>query len=94
MTLLDTLLSQVDHLTGRLGPLTTLLDTLVSRIAPTTTAKACGGNVFCHRACGGYGACCTQYPATCAASYNVYADNGPDCYTGLHWTECFIGCGC
>lgn len=58
-TFTDSLLSAADRLSGRLGPLATLIDAIVDRIAPKATALAgidCGGprcTSICCANCGG-----------------------------------------
>lgn len=39
----NNLLSTVNHLSAKLGPVMTLCDGLLERITPKTTAQACGG---------------------------------------------------
>lgn len=91
-TLIDKLLATTEDLTGHLGPLTALIDTLVSRIAPSTTARACGGNFFCHTGCCRAGVCCIHDP-NCTATCNFYANTPFDCENGNE-IACLAGCGC
>ncbi len=42
-TFTDTLLSKFDSAIRQLGPVNTLIDKVVSRVAPTVEAKACSG---------------------------------------------------
>lgn len=56
LSLASTVFATVDHLTTQLGPINTLVNVLVDRIAPHATAKACGPASGC-------GACqCTTDP--------------------------------
>lgn len=55
-TFSDSLLDVVGHLSERLGPITTLVDGIVGRIAPKATAQACSSH-NCGITCGG---CCSN----------------------------------
>ena len=89
-TLTDKLLSMVDHLTRQGGPLNVLIDTLVSRIAPATTAQACGGNFFCGTTCGFASNC---FSTADDGTFALYAATPPQCDVGPY-TRCFAHCGC
>jgi hypothetical protein len=57
--LTDSTLSVIDRASSKLGPLNSLLDKLVERVIPTTTAAACQGvpcGSFCdtHQTCSGH----------------------------------------
>jgi hypothetical protein len=48
----NTLVEKVDRVSSRLGPLNTLVEKVVERVAPRVTAKACwAGNVTCRWQC-------------------------------------------
>ena len=80
----NNLLSGVDHLSGRLGPITVLIDSMVNRIVPKATAQAsCPGPGYC------YTACSTTCCANCSGDYRsiVYA------YYGYRCTQrCIVNC--
>lgn len=44
-TFADTLLSKFDSAVRQFGPINKLIDTVVSRVAPTVEVKACGGSL-------------------------------------------------
>jgi hypothetical protein len=49
-TLTDGILSAVGQISAKLGPLTSLMDSFVERLAPQATAQACTG-IFCTSSC-------------------------------------------
>lgn len=48
---MNTVLSTVDHLVSRVRPLSSLLDRIVEKIVPSTTAAACGCTYLCYTEC-------------------------------------------
>ena len=86
-TFTDSVLSVADSISGKLGPVTVLLEGIVERIVPQTTAQACGGVPCydeCVGPCGPYG---TEY-------YTVYySPTVQDCNNG--YTPCYTRtCSC
>lgn len=64
----DNLLSIVGRFSGRLGPITALIDVIVDRIAPKAFAQAScppSGSWVCRSGCG---ACCRN----CSGDYSSY----------------------
>ncbi len=49
--LTDSTLNVIDHASNKLGPLSALLDKLVERVVPTTTAAACAGSRCVYSTC-------------------------------------------
>jgi len=75
-TFSDGLLSVVDRFSRQLGPIATLIDTIVDRVAPKATAQAtCPPPGYCYIACSP--TCC----ANCGgdAKHYKYAYFGPGC---------------
>lgn len=58
----DSTLNALDRLSGKCGPLSSLISVIAERIAPTVTAQACGG-VFCFATCS---------PILCSGSSRAY----------------------
>jgi len=73
-TFTDTVLSVTDTISGKLGFVTTLIETVVERIAPQTTAQACSGLPcvdYCQGVCNHFGERYhTTYYATTVANCN------------------------
>ena len=82
---MDTLLETLDRLSSPLG---SLLDSALARLAPSTTASACGGNVFC-----GSRGCSFACGNKRSAEVTVWADSERDCDLGLSHT-CVGPCTC
>jgi hypothetical protein len=85
----NNLLSTVNHLSARLGPVLTLFDGLVERITPKTTAQACCC-YYCSTVCG---SCCANcggdYKSWTYARYTVYPNCiGNNCYVNIGCTFC------
>ena len=72
-TFSDRLLDVVGHLSERLGSITVLVDGIVDRIAPKTTAQACS-----YHNCGLYcGSCCSNCGGDYRSwTYYVYGNCG------------------
>ena len=70
----DVLLSKFDNAVRQLGPVNTLIDKVVSRIAPTVVAKACGeGSQYCGTRCNPRSWECNYAGSWC---YRIYAAQG------------------
>lgn len=89
-TFSNDLLSTVNGVIGRLGPVASLLDGIIERIAPPVTAQACSGVL-----------CTSKYCTTCCANcngdylsltYQAYATNLTNCVNGNY--NCFVYVGC
>lgn len=83
----DRLLGAVDHVVGKLSPLTALLDEVVARIAPQATAMAQYCPAFCGYECSGICGSDQQYQSE-VCSYNYTG-----CDRGETWTN-LLGCDC
>lgn len=82
----DRLLFIVDHVVGKLGLVTTLLDRVMTSMIPQATAMAQSCPSFCGYECTGvcqYG----QY------EYEVCSFSQTGCQRGETWTN-FLGCDC
>lgn len=80
-----TLLSLVDRLTQKVGPVSYALDTIVGRLVPQKTASACSG-VHC-------GFLCTNQ--SCAGGFfkcDLYSISGGGCVSGFY--TCQTNCQC
>ena len=83
------LLSTVNHLSARLGPIMTLFDGLLERITPKTTAQAttcpykCNGGLYC-------GSCC----ANCGGDYRSQTWQRYTQYSGCNGQNCWVYLGC
>lgn len=81
---MDTLFAKLDQLSGPLGA---LLDAVLNRLAPHTTASACGGNIYC-------GSKCTGPCRTGHEKVSYWANTQEACFL-QHWSAiCFKGCLC
>jgi hypothetical protein len=69
------LLSTIERLTEHLGPLTTLFDSIVERIAPKTRAQASCAPYYCHSSCS-VDTCFLWWKVR----YDVYSDTLAGCY--------------
>jgi hypothetical protein len=49
--LTDTTLSLIDRASTKLGPFSALLDKIVEKVVPTTTAAACAGSLCVYTTC-------------------------------------------
>jgi hypothetical protein len=87
-TSIDTLLSKFDNAVRQLGPVNTLVDKVVSRIAPTVAAKACGeGAQYCGAvACNPRSWECNYEGSWCTFKYAAEGGCG-----GIHTFYCY-GC--
>ena len=87
----NNLLSSVDGLSKQLGPITKLIDSVVERIVPKTTAQAiCTINGYPYY-CGYF---CTTCCARCSGDYFSYIydawSQSPSCSGGLAcYRECY-----
>jgi hypothetical protein len=79
---MDTLFEKLDQLSSPLG---SLFDTVLNRLAPHTTASACGGGTVCHTGC-------SQSCHLGGQLYRYWAKSPRDCTLG-NTTLCFYGCG-
>ncbi len=82
----ERLLFMVDRVTGKLGFLTTLLDSTVTRLAPQATAMAQYCPQLCHYECSGvcqYG----QY------EFEICSYDYTGCQRGETWSN-LLGCDC
>ena len=83
---MDTLFEKLSQLSSPLG---SLLDAALNRLAPHTTASACGGGlVFCYVTCTGH---CRSVGFLLKTL--VYAPSDADCDNNTHLTRCG-GVGC
>jgi hypothetical protein len=83
---MNALFEKLDQLSSPLG---SLLDAALNRLAPHTTASACGG-VLCYVTCGGVcGPCCGHQ-----IEYLHYAPSAYDCNHHINITQCPNGCRC
>jgi hypothetical protein len=81
---MDTLFEKLDRLSGPLG---SLLDAALNRLAPHTTASACGWGALCATGCS----------STCQTGrvlYKIWANSAIDCTHGNYRVTCFHGCIC
>jgi hypothetical protein len=81
-TFTDTILSVTDTMSRKLGFVTTLIETVVVRIAPQATAQACSGYPcinYCQAVCNHFG---EKYSTTYYAPTVAYCEQGIySCYT-------------
>ena len=87
---MDKLLSLVDQATSRFGVFNTVLDRVVERVVPQTTAAACGG-VFCGAfACVGMNTICEHDLPPSQSYAAIYSSSQTGCYyhniTCYQWT--------
>jgi hypothetical protein len=86
-TFTDTILSVTDTMSRKLGFVTTLIETVVVRIAPQATAQACSG-IPCYNFCGGR---CNPHGELTYITY--YAATVYDCNIGNY--NCNVNsCSC
>lgn len=87
----DGVLTAVDRVSRRLGPLTRVIDGIATRAIPSTPVTACdpSGFVLCDCYCVPP-LCYTEPPATYTRYH--YASTEEDCLFG-NWNECDI-CSC
>jgi hypothetical protein len=87
--LTDSTLSVIDRASSKLGPLSSLLDKLVERVIPTTTAAACSG-AFCGAFCDTVQRCNSAH---LTYGHYRYGFNSRSCQEGI--IKCSIRfCGC
>lgn len=84
------LLSVVDRLSGRLGPVSTLIDAIVNRVAPKATAQAScppPNTYVCGYQCG---ACCRN----CSGDYSswIYVVYSGNVYCDPPYYQCLYTC--
>jgi hypothetical protein len=83
----DSTLNALDRLSGKFGPLSSLISVIAERIAPTVTAQACGG-VFCFATCS---------PILCSngsrAHFRYYASSEANC-DASHYNCDTVQCIC
>lgn len=85
----DSTLNALDRLSGKCGPLNSLISVIAERIAPTVTAQACGG-VFCFATCS---------PIICDFAHHItthiryYASSAANCAAG-HYNCDTVQCTC
>lgn len=79
-------LSTIDRGTKRFGLLNTAISMVVDKVAPQTTAAACGNGPECYRECG---VCSGFRPAT----IKFYASSMNNCYLGQGIYSCTLNCG-
>lgn len=87
--LTDSTLSVIDRATAKLGPLNALLDKLVERVIPTTTAAACSG-VFCGLWCDTADECAGYLKFY---GHYRYATSTYNCNHGIYSCKALF-CGC
>lgn len=85
----NNLLSRVDHLSARLGPIMALFDGILEYITPKTTAQACSG-YYCSIVCG---SCCRNcggdYESITYQRYTQLPNcDGANCYVNIGCTYC------
>jgi hypothetical protein len=90
----DTLLSTVDRVSRRLGPVSSLIAFLADRVAPATTARAdtCPppDASICFKSCDYTDHCCSQAPpGTRLERFIHYKQPGYDCSQA---NKCSLGC--
>jgi hypothetical protein len=83
----DSTLSALDRLSGKCGPLSSLINVIAERIAPTVTAQACGG-VFCFGTCSRI--LCDNGTR---AHFRYYASSAANCAAG-HYNCDTVQCTC
>lgn len=84
------LLSTVNRLTGHLGPVTSLLDGIIERVAPRVTAQACSGVLCTTHYCG---SCCGKCSGDYLSYiYKAYSYSGTGCLS--HDYTCFVYVTC
>lgn len=84
----DRLLATVDYLTGRLGPVNAILDSVMTRLVPNATALASYCPSYCGDTCDGVCDGGAQQYRSVICSYDMTG-----CDRGETWTN-LIGCGC
>ena len=85
----DNLLSRINHLSTKFGPVMALFDEFLEHLIPKATAHACGG-VYCATICG---ACCRNcggdYESITYVQYTEYDNcNGASCMINIGCTYC------
>jgi hypothetical protein len=88
----DTLFPVVDRLSGRLGPITALIDAIVDRIAPKAIAQAScppAGTYLCFL--GGCGSCCANCSGDAKNWVRYYYAQTPGCEE-LFWCSNCVYC--
>jgi len=83
----DSTLNALDRLSGKFGPLNSLISVIAERIAPTVTAQACGG-VFCKSKCSSI-LCSNGHHAF----FKYYASSKTNCDAG-HYNCDTVQCIC
>jgi hypothetical protein len=86
--LTDSTLNIIDRASSKLGPLSSLLDKLVERVIPTTTAAACQG-VPCGPLCDTHQACSGHV----TYGHYYYARSSNDCINAHYFCSVRF-CGC
>ena len=81
----DRLLTLVERGTGKLGPVTSLLDSLMTHIVPQATGKACTGRHWCTSVC------LVQCSPPLMRATDFYGDS----WLGCWWftSDCTEDCG-
>jgi hypothetical protein len=83
---MDTIFEKLDRMSRPIGA---LLDTVLARLAPQTTAAACGNRYYCGDGCGGY---CDHFGDK--TYYKYFAASIWDCQNHTNLTACYQGCFC
>lgn len=84
---MDTIFRKLDRMSSPIG---SLLDAVLTRLVPQTTASACGGAYYCGDACGG--SICDHYGDI--HYYKYYAASVWDCQNHVNLSRCDQGCFC
>jgi len=86
--LTDSTLNIIDRASSKLGPLSSLLDKLVERVIPTTTAAACSG-AYCGAVCDTVQRCNSDH---LTYGHYLYGFNSRSCPDMIKCTVRFCGC--
>lgn len=88
-TFTDVLLTKIDQNMQRLAPLNTLVDKVVSRVAPGAVASACGGATSCGYTCYSRSSLCGYE----GGWYVTWWTNDTHCSSDNQFS-CSVGCAC